>query len=99
VPEGDVIQLLSLLEHPFQLFHLSLPLVDLACMHNKVLLLIGDRAGLSPGRCVQLLRIDKVPVGFGITLGDGLHLQDKTMLPGPCRRPLGHHRPLEQACP
>jgi hypothetical protein len=97
--EGDVVQLLPLLEHPFQLFHLPLPLVDLACMHNKVLLLIGDRAGLSLGRCVQLLRIDKGPVGVGITLGDGLHLQDETMLLGPCRRPLRHHCPLEQACP
>jgi hypothetical protein len=32
-------------------------------------------------------------------LGDGLHLQVKTMLPGPHRRPLGHPRPLEHACP
>jgi hypothetical protein len=32
-------------------------------------------------------------------LGDGLHLQVETMLPGPCRRPLRHHCPLEHACP
>jgi hypothetical protein len=51
--EGDVVQLF--------------PLVDLACTHSKVLLLLGDGAGLSHGRCVQLPRI-------GITLGDGLHL-------------------------
>jgi hypothetical protein len=32
-------------------------------------------------------------------LGDGLHLQVETMLPGPRRRPLGHRRSLEHASP
>jgi hypothetical protein len=32
-------------------------------------------------------------------LGDGLHLQVETMLSGPRRRPLGHHRLLEHTCP
>jgi hypothetical protein len=39
------------------------------------------------------------PLGVGVTLGDGLHLQVETMLPGWRRRPLGHHCHLEQACP
>jgi hypothetical protein len=50
--EGDVVQLLPLLQQPVQLFHLPLLLVDLACVHSKVLLLLGDGAGLSLGRCV-----------------------------------------------
>jgi hypothetical protein len=41
----------------------------------------------------------KGPLGVGVTLGDGLHLQVETMLPGPRRRPLRHHRPLKHACP
>jgi hypothetical protein len=45
-PEGDVTQLLPLLQQPLQLFHLLLPLVDLACTRNKLLLLLGDGAGL-----------------------------------------------------
>jgi hypothetical protein len=97
--EGDVVQLLPLLQQPLQLFHLPLPLVDLARTHNKVLLLLGDGAGLSLSRCVQLPCISKGPPGVSVTLGDGLHLQVKTMLPGPCRRPLGHHHHLEHACP
>jgi hypothetical protein len=50
--EGHVIQLLpllqltlSLLQLPLQLLHLPHPLVDLACVHNKVLLLLDDNAG------------------------------------------------------
>jgi hypothetical protein len=31
MPEGDVVQLLPLLQQPLQLVHLPLPLVDLAC--------------------------------------------------------------------
>jgi hypothetical protein len=79
--EGDVIQLLpllqlplSLLKQPLQLYHLPRPLVDLACVHNKVLLLLDDGTGPGLGRCVELLRIGKGPLGVGITLGDGLHL-------------------------
>jgi hypothetical protein len=98
-PEGDVTQLLSFLQQPLQLFHLLLPLVDLACTRNKLLLLLGDGAGLSLGRCVQLSRIGKGPPGVGVTLGDGLHLQVETMLPIPRHRPLRHRRPLEHACP
>jgi hypothetical protein len=69
------------------------------CTRSKLLLLLGDGVGPSLGRCVQLPRIGKGPPGIGITLGDGLHLQVKTMLPGPHRRPLKHHRLLEHACP
>jgi hypothetical protein len=98
-PDGDVVQLLPLLQQPLQLFHLLLPLVDLACMRSKLLLLLGDSAGPSLDRCVQLPCIGKGPPGVSVTLGDGLHLQVKTMLPGPHRRPLGHRRPLEHACP
>jgi hypothetical protein len=86
--EGVVIQLLPLLQQPLQLFHLLLPLVDLVCTCNKLLLLLGDDAGPSLGRCVQLPRIGKVPPGVGVTLGDGLHLQVETMLPGPHCCPL-----------
>jgi hypothetical protein len=67
-------------------------------MRSKLLLLLGDDADLSLGRCVQLPRIDKGPSRVGITLGDGLHLQVKTMLSGPHRGPLGHRHPLEHAC-
>jgi hypothetical protein len=98
-PEGDVVQLLPLLQQPLQLFHLLLPLVDLACTHSKLLLLLGDGAGPSLGRCVQLPRIGKGPLRVGVALGDGLHLQVETMLPGLRRRPLRHRRPLEHACP
>jgi hypothetical protein len=87
-PEGDVVQLLPLLQQPLQLFHLLLPLVDLACTHSKLLLLLCDGAGQSKG-----------PPGIGVTLGDGLHLQVETMLSGPRRHPLGHRHPLEHACP
>jgi hypothetical protein len=45
------------------------------------------------------MRISKGQSGVSITLGDGLHLQVKTMQPGPHRRPLRHRHPLEQACP
>jgi hypothetical protein len=48
-PEGDVVQLLPLLQQPLQLFHLPYPLVDLVCAHSKVLLLLGDGAGPSLG--------------------------------------------------
>jgi hypothetical protein len=41
---------------------------------SEVLLLLGDGAGLSLGRCIQLPRIDKGPPGVDVTLGDGLHL-------------------------
>jgi hypothetical protein len=44
--EGDVIQLFPLLQQPLHLFHRSRPLVDLASMHGKVLLLLDDNAGL-----------------------------------------------------
>jgi hypothetical protein len=98
-PEGDVVQLLPPLQQPLQLFLLPLLLVDLACTHNKVLLLLGDGAVSSLGRCVQLPCIGKGPLGVGVTLGDGLHLQVKTMMPGPRCHPLGHRRPLEHACP
>jgi hypothetical protein len=87
-PEGDVVQLLPLLQQPLQLFHLLLPLVDLACTRSKLLLLLCDGAGQSKG-----------PPGIGVTLGDGLHLQVETMLSGPRRHPLGHRHPLEHACP
>jgi hypothetical protein len=63
-PEGDVVQLLPLLQlalprlqQPLQLFHLPRPLVDLACTHSKVLLLLDDDVVLGLDRCVQLLRI------------------------------------------
>jgi hypothetical protein len=36
---------------------------------------------------------------YSVTLGDGLHLQVETMLPGPRHCPLRHRRPLEHACP
>jgi hypothetical protein len=98
-PAGDVVQLLPLLQQPLQLFCLQLPLVDLVCMRNKLLLLLGDGVGPSLGRCIQLPRIGKGPPGVGVTLGDGLHLQVETMLSGPCRRPLGHRHQLEHACP
>jgi hypothetical protein len=98
-PEGDVVQLLPLLQQPLQLFHLLLPLVDPMCMHSKLLLLLGDGAGPSFSRCVQLPRIDKGPPGVGIMLGDGPHLQVETMLPGPRCSPLEHCCPLEHACP
>jgi hypothetical protein len=48
-PEGDVVQLLPLLQQPLQLFHLPYPLVDLVCAHSKVLLRLGDDAGPSLG--------------------------------------------------
>jgi hypothetical protein len=73
-PEGDVIQLLPLLQQPLQLFHLLLPLVDLACTRNKLLLLLGDGAGPNLVQCVELPRIGKGPPGVGVTLGDGLHM-------------------------
>jgi hypothetical protein len=98
-PEGDVVQLLPLLQQPLQVFHLLLPLVDLACTRSKLLLLLGDGAGPSLGRCVQLSRIGKGPPGVSVTLDDGLHLQVETMLSGPRCRPLEHHRSLEHACP
>jgi hypothetical protein len=41
---------------------------------SEVLLLLGDGAGLSLDRCIQLPRIDKGPSGVDVTLGDGLHL-------------------------
>jgi hypothetical protein len=53
-PEGDVVQLLPLLQQPLQLFCLLLPLIDLACMSSKLLLLLGDGAGPSLGRCVAV---------------------------------------------
>jgi hypothetical protein len=66
--EGDVVQLipllqlpLSLLKQSLQLFHLPHSLVDLACTHSKVLLLLDDGAGPGLDRCVQLLRIGKAP--------------------------------------
>jgi hypothetical protein len=68
-------------------------------MHSKVLLLLGDGAGLSLSRCIQLPRIIKGPPGVDVTLGDGLHLQVETMLPGPHRLPLRHLHPLEHAFP
>jgi hypothetical protein len=97
-PKGDVVPLLPLLQQPLQLFHLPLSLVDLSCTHSKVLPLLGDGVGLSLGRGVQLPCIGKGPPGVGVTLGDGLHLQVKTMLLGLRRRRLGHCRPLEHAC-
>jgi hypothetical protein len=80
-PAGDVVQLfplqqlsLLLLQLPLQLFHLSRPLVDLACTHGEVLPLLDDGAGPSLHRCVQLLRVGKGPLGVSIVLSDGLHL-------------------------
>jgi hypothetical protein len=73
-PEGDVVQLLPLLQQPLQLFHLLLPLVDLACTRSKLLLLLGDGAGPSLVQCVELPRIGKGPPRVGVTLGDGLHM-------------------------
>jgi hypothetical protein len=96
--EGDVVQLLPLLQ-PLQLFHLLLPLVDLACTRSKLFLLLGDGAGPSLSQCVQLPCINKGPPGVGVMLGNGLHLQVESMLSGPRRRPLEHHHPLEHACP
>jgi hypothetical protein len=52
-PEVDVVQLLPLLQQPLQLFHLLLLLVDLACTRSKLLLLLGDSAGSSLGRCIR----------------------------------------------
>jgi hypothetical protein len=98
-PEGDVVQLLPLLQQPLQLFHLPHLLVDLAYAHSKVLLPLDDGAGRGHGRCVQLLRIGKGPLGVSVALADGLHLQVETMLPAPRYRPLRHPRPLEHACP
>jgi hypothetical protein len=46
-PTGLHQQVLPLLQQPIQLFHLPLPLVDLACAQSKVLLLLGDGAGPS----------------------------------------------------
>jgi hypothetical protein len=73
--EGDVVQLLPLLQQPLQLFCLLLLLVDLACTRSKLLLLLGDGADPSLGQCVQLPRISKGPPGIDVTLGDGLHLR------------------------
>jgi hypothetical protein len=84
--EGDVIQLLLLLQQPLQLFCLLLPLVDLACTCSKLLLLLGDGAGPSLGRCVQLLRIGKGPSGRNHAVG-------------PAPPPSQHHCPLEHGCP
>jgi hypothetical protein len=98
-PEGDVVQLLLLLEQPLQLFHLPLPLVNLVFTYSKVLLLLGGGAGPSLGRCIQLLCIRKGSPGVGVMLGDVLHLQVETMLSGLHRRPLKHCHPHEHACP
>jgi hypothetical protein len=106
VAEGDVIQLLlllqlplSLLQLPLQLLHLPHQLVDLSCTHGEVPLLLDDSAGPSLSRCVQLLCIGKGPLGVGVTLGDGPHLQVKAMQPCPGCRPLRDSHPLEHAGP
>jgi hypothetical protein len=42
--------------------------------------LLDDGAGLSLGRCIQLLHVGKGPLGVSVVLGDGLHLQVEAML-------------------
>jgi hypothetical protein len=111
--EGDVIQLLpllqmplpllqlplSLLQQPLQLLHLLRLLVDLSCGHGEVLLQLDDGAGPSFGRCMHLLRIGKGLLGVSVALGDSLHVQVGAMLPCPHRRPLRDHHPLRHAGP
>jgi hypothetical protein len=65
--ERDIVQLLPLQQLPLQLFHLTRPLVDLACAHGKVLLLLDDDVGPGLGRSVQLLRIGECVPGVGVT--------------------------------
>jgi hypothetical protein len=67
--------------------------------HSEVLLLLDDGAGPGLGRCVQLLRVDKGPLGVGITVGDGLHLQVEAMLSCPRHHPLQDRHPVEHAGP
>ncbi len=50
VMEHVVIQLLLLQQSPLQLLHISRPLVDLACVRDKVLLLLDDGAGPGLGK-------------------------------------------------
>jgi hypothetical protein len=65
--ERDLVQLLLLQQLPVQLFHLTRPLVDLACARGKVLLLLDDDVGPSLGRSVQLLCIGECTPGVGVT--------------------------------
>jgi hypothetical protein len=65
--ERDIVQLLPLQQLPLQLFHLTRPLVDLACAHGKVLLLLDADVGRGLGRSVQLLRIGECVPGVGVT--------------------------------
>jgi hypothetical protein len=110
--EGDVVQLfpllqlpllllqpLSLLQLPLQLLHLPHLLVDLVCVHGEVLLLLDDGVDPGLGRCIQLLHVGKGPLGVGVALSDGLHLQVEAMLSCPCCHPLRDRRPLEHAGP
>jgi hypothetical protein len=111
--EGDVVQLLPLLQLPLpllqlpllllqlplQLLHLPRPLVDPTFAHGEVLLLLDDGAGPSLGQCVQLLRISKGLLGVSIVLGDGLRLQVKAMLSCSRHHPLRDRCPLEHAGP
>jgi hypothetical protein len=52
--EGDVVQLLSLLQLPLQLLHLPRLLVDLACTHSMVFLLLDDGASHASGDGLHL---------------------------------------------
>jgi hypothetical protein len=65
--ERDLVQLLPLQQLPLQLFHLTRPLVDLACARGKVLLLLDDDVGPGLGRSVQLLCIGECVPGVGVT--------------------------------
>jgi hypothetical protein len=97
--ERDLVQLLRIQQLPLQLFHLSCPLVDLACARGKVLLLLDDDGGPGLGRSVQLLRIGECAPGVGVTQFDGLRLQVETTLTSPCLRPLGNRGLLEHGGP
>jgi hypothetical protein len=64
--ERDPIQLLPLQQPPLKFFHLSRPLVDLACARGEILLLLDDDSGAGFGRGIQLLRISECAPGVGV---------------------------------
>jgi hypothetical protein len=97
--ERDLIQLLTLQQPPLQLFHLARPLVDLACAHGKILLLLDDDGGAGLGRSVQLLRIGECAPGVGVAQFNGLCLQVEATLTPPRLRPLGSRGLLEHGGP
>jgi hypothetical protein len=97
--ERDIIQLLLLQQLPLQLFHLTRPLVDLACARSKFLLLLDDDIGPGLGRSVQLLRISECTPGVDVTQFDSLRLQVETTLMSPCLHPLGNRCLLEHGGP